>query len=541
LGRRNTSKWDEKIKKQEAAVKQLQAELLRIQEQVSGHPAVREFPELLSALAAPVVSSELISQFFADDFEYLKQLSVTNFSIVQHVRHKESGKELILKEVLHAKDFDREVRHLQALRHPLILPIEKVFTTGGRMIMQLPYLPLGSLRSWFEQQKVPQTRHLPQIQNVMQQVFQAVSYIHSRGVVHRDLKPENILWIRENRIVLCDFGLSRSVAGGGNVTAFFPTGILGNATLAPGALAVTPAYAAPELMSSSEDWKQNPWAVDLWSLGVMLLELVTGQVPADFAETLQHDPSTDLADSGILAMWELAKGLLRTAPSERILANEALFSPFFQPPATTILSLEKRVMEAQGHLLHLRQEARKDSEPYLRLDSIASVSQLTAEQFLSRWNTTLGDNGSVVAACLVSPSALANLRVDGPATPTWLIFLVVLSTSGVLLASSAYCAGGQLSLLKVLRGVVSTLARRWATVPGANFVFLLTSCLFAYSRFILLAVVFTVLSRFCASFPPSRPSSPRRRGSGRGIARASSSKAVGPGSWDISHCGRRRT
>jgi serine/threonine protein kinase/cell division septum initiation protein DivIVA len=396
LRRRNTDEWDARIEKQEKAVEALQADLQRIQRELAAHPAVREFPEFVSTSSAPPVSSDVISKFSGDDYELLHQLSVTSFSIVQHVRHKESGAELVLKEVLHARDFEREVRHLQALRHPLILPIEMVFTTGGRMIMQLPYLPLGSLRSWFEKQKVSQTRNLSQIRSVMQQVFQAVSYIHSHGVVHRDLKPENILWIREGRIVLCDFWLSRSVVGGGNVTGFLPTGILGNATHAPGALALTPGYAAPELFSTSEEWKENPWAVDLWSLGIMLVELSTGQIPKEVDEFMAHDPeSLHSADPGLSALWELAKGFLRKSPSERTLVNKALSSSFFQQPTMTaasgILSVEKRVTESQNYLLGFRQDARKN--PSLWVKSIDAISQLSAPQYLSRWNATLMPNG----------------------------------------------------------------------------------------------------------------------------------------------------
>jgi serine/threonine protein kinase len=394
LTRQGTSEWEEKIKIQKAAVKKLQAKLWGVQKQVLNHPAVHDFPEFLPESAAPAVSSELTSPFSADDFEMLKRLSGTMFSIVQHVRHKVTGAELVLKEVLHAKDFEREVCHLQKLRHPLILPIEKVFMGDNRMIMQLPYLPLGSLRSWFETQKVPETRNLAQIRMVMQQVFQAVSYIHSRGVVHRDLKPENILWIRENRIVLCDFGLSRTIEGGSNPTVFFPT--LSNVTML-NPVVLTPAYAAPELLAGDEKWTENPSALDLWSLGIMLRELCLRKLasgPADAA----HKQCPDFDDQITVAMWNLAADLLAKDPAQRITVNEALLSLFFQAGSMTdslsAMSLAERVEGIRTFVASNRKEGRKKLP--VRLSSVGAVKTLDIEKFLPRWHTTLHENGKLV-------------------------------------------------------------------------------------------------------------------------------------------------
>lgn len=136
--------------------------------------------------------------------------------------------------------------------------VETGTLTDGRVFELMEYLPGGSLRD----AGVGKHAFDPaSVQEIVRQLAAGLTVLHQRGITHRDLKPENVLVRGKSpdvELVLTDFGLSRKL----NSTAHFTT------------VARTPAYAAPEA------WVGHvSHALDWWSLGVMVLELVTGQAP----------------------------------------------------------------------------------------------------------------------------------------------------------------------------------------------------------------------------------------------------------------------
>ena len=98
------------------------------------------------------------------------------------------------------------------------------------------------------------------VRDIARQLVKALHYFHSQRIIHRDLKPQNVLLGANGRVKLCDFGFARAMS----MDTIVLTSIKG-----------TPLYMAPELV------KEQPYdhTVDLWSLGVILFELLVGQPP----------------------------------------------------------------------------------------------------------------------------------------------------------------------------------------------------------------------------------------------------------------------
>src|SRR5262249_37316361 len=109
-----------------------------------------------------------------------------------------------------------------------------------------------------------QKKYLPPEQNVsiIRQMASALDYAHSKGVVHRDIKPSNIMLTEENRAILTDFGLTMQLGSESTLGTAFGT----------------PRYISPEQAIASH--KAVPQS-DIYSLGVVLFEMATGQPPFD--------------------------------------------------------------------------------------------------------------------------------------------------------------------------------------------------------------------------------------------------------------------
>ncbi|MFT5470638.1 MAG: serine/threonine protein kinase [Verrucomicrobiales bacterium] len=137
--------------------------------------------------------------------------------------------------------------------------------------------------------------------DVVRQICEALQYAHGHGYIHRDIKPANVMVTKEGFVKVGDFGLEKLTSagdGGADVSNLTMTGyVLG-----------TPNYLAPE---SYEDAQKTDHRTDIYSLGVMFYEMLTGSLPkgisrdaiGPFAELNQHGPITE-----IICEHELAAG-----------------------------------------------------------------------------------------------------------------------------------------------------------------------------------------------------------------------------------------
>jgi serine/threonine-protein kinase len=155
--------------------------------------------------------------------------------------------------------FKREEKIGTELDHPAVM---KVFADEDRsqMYMVLEWVDGRLLRQiLIEEKKLPPERAV----RIARAVLDALGYIHSKGVVHRDLKPENIMVDSQDRVKLIDFGIA-GAEGSRRLTFAKLTAAMG-----------TPDYISPEQVKG----KRGDGRSDLYSLGIILYEMLTGEVP----------------------------------------------------------------------------------------------------------------------------------------------------------------------------------------------------------------------------------------------------------------------
>lgn len=161
------------------------------------------------------------------------------------------------------KRFHQEARLIAKLEHPHILPVHDFGEADGTPYMVMRFLEAGTLTELIEAGQM----QLPEIDRIFTQLTEALEYAHENGVIHRDIKPSNAMLDRRGTVFLTDFGIAKMVEGSPGLTA-------------TGAITGTPSYMSPEQAQGHAVDQRS----DIYSLGVVLFEMLTGRVPFE-AET----------------------------------------------------------------------------------------------------------------------------------------------------------------------------------------------------------------------------------------------------------------
>ncbi len=160
--------------------------------------------------------------------------------------------------------FTTEARIVAQLHHPNILPVHDAGFDGDLSYFVMQLVNGQSLRDILRAEPLTMER----ISHFINQVAGALDHAHERGIYHRDIKPDNML-IENEWLMLADFGLAKIRAGGQNLTG-------------TGMIIGTPMYVAPEqVVGDPIDHR-----ADIYSMGVVLYEMVTGQVPYQSETTM---------------------------------------------------------------------------------------------------------------------------------------------------------------------------------------------------------------------------------------------------------------
>ena len=158
------------------------------------------------------------------------------------------------------KRFEQEAKVLARLQHPHILPIHDYGQAEGYTYIVMSFVESGDLTDIL----MSQQPSLADIGRVISQVGDALDYAHSMGVVHRDIKPSNILVDMRGNCLLTDFGIAKMVEG-----------VASEKLTTTGHVVGTPTYMSPEQGYG----KEMDGRSDIYALGVILYEMITGRVP----------------------------------------------------------------------------------------------------------------------------------------------------------------------------------------------------------------------------------------------------------------------
>jgi len=259
-----------------------------------------------------------------DDFDLLKVIGKGSFGKVIQVAKKDTGKIYAMK-VLNKKTIieRNEMEHtkaekniLQKLVHPFLVNLHYSFQTPEKLYFIMDYVNGGELFFHLQQEeKFPEER----VRFYGAEICLGLEYLHSSGVLYRDLKPENILLTNAGHICLTDFGISKEGLESDDArTATF---------------CGTPEYLAPEVLAGKGYGK----AVDWWSFGTLIFEMLTG-LPPFYSQDVQQMyskimneelvvPDTVSADAKSIVIK-----LLERDPEKRLKEPDQIKKqPFFAP------------------------------------------------------------------------------------------------------------------------------------------------------------------------------------------------------------------
>jgi hypothetical protein len=217
-------------------------------------------------------------------FRILDEIGRGGFGVVYRAEDTLLANRIVALKVLHpqlvvdqafVKMFTKEAGTAASLEHPHIVTIFEPGIFEERRYIAMRYLPGPSLAQVLIDEGA---QPLDRVIAWTTQVASALDYAHAAGVIHRDVKPGNILLNSEKQAVVTDFGLARAAEHSGAISSAHSSGIMTG----------TARYIAPEQARLGKAFPQS----DIYSLGIVVYELITGRVPFDegdnFAIAYQH-------------------------------------------------------------------------------------------------------------------------------------------------------------------------------------------------------------------------------------------------------------
>ncbi|XP_062824259.1 serine/threonine-protein kinase PAK 6 isoform X2 [Anolis carolinensis] len=238
--------------------------------------------------------------------------------IVCIAREKHSGRQVAVKMMDLRKQQRRELLFNEVVimrdyQHDNVVEMYKSYLVGDELWVLMEFLQGGALTDILSQVRLNEE----QIATVCESVLQALAYLHSQGVIHRDIKSDSILLTLDGRVKLSDFGFCAQIS---------------KDVPKRKSLVGTPYWMAPEVISRSPYTTE----VDIWSLGIMVIEMVDGEPPyfsdspVQAMKRLRDSPPPKIKNSHKTSpvLRDFLERMLTRDPLERATAQELLDHPF---------------------------------------------------------------------------------------------------------------------------------------------------------------------------------------------------------------------
>ena len=216
-------------------------------------------------ILSPTVNAGLEPESKIHDFEKEKEIGKGGFGLVWKVVHKKTQKVYCIKVIQKhgiieqklVEQMNREIEIMYILNHPHCLRLKNHFEDDNHFYLVMPLAVKGQLYRVLRKFRKFDERTAAQI---LRETISALQYLHhfNPPIIHRDIKPENLLLNEGGRVLLADFGWSNFSDGGVRKT-----------------FCGTPEYIAPEMLLK----KGHDTGVDVWSVGVLMFELLAGYSP----------------------------------------------------------------------------------------------------------------------------------------------------------------------------------------------------------------------------------------------------------------------
>jgi formylglycine-generating enzyme required for sulfatase activity/tRNA A-37 threonylcarbamoyl transferase component Bud32 len=258
--------------------------------------------------------AERLQAAVGDQYRVEQALGAGGFAVVYLVRDLNLKRKLAVKvlspDLITSKTvmerFRREAETVAQLSHPHIVPLHFIGQKEDLLYLAMECIDGGSLADRIEKEgKLP----VDDVARILREVAGALDYAHRRGVIHRDIKPHNVLIEAETgRVLVTDFGIARTAEG--------------SSLTASGMMVGTPAYLSPEQVTGAV----ADHRADLYALGVMGYEMLTGQPPftgptptAVLMKRLSSKPTPveKLRNDVPQAVRDVIEGCLAQDPDER--------------------------------------------------------------------------------------------------------------------------------------------------------------------------------------------------------------------------------
>lgn len=278
---------------------------------------------------SPQVYANATVQDFLERYEVGETVGVGGFAVVKKGRDKRTTEAVAIKVVDKSRyaagdnSLEREIQVLLKVDHPNCIKLHDVYITPRKVYIVTELVTGGELLDRVTEKGNYTERDAS---NIIRQILEGVSYLHSQGIVHRDLKLENMVMLNErddSPVKIADFGLSKF---------FSPETVLST-------MCGSPQYVAPEVLGVGDGLKEYSPAVDMWSVGVILFILLSGYSPFDddndavLFEKIKsgnYDADDPIWDNISPEAKDIVAKLLTVDSGKRLTAEQALQHPWVQ-------------------------------------------------------------------------------------------------------------------------------------------------------------------------------------------------------------------